>query len=77
MLFCDMQLMMFIGNDLIESVSLDNERISKPGYLGNFKRLLKEKYNELICQYPEKPEFLVIERAPVIVNKHNDPHSIH
>lgn len=61
-----MQLMMFIGNDLIESVPLDNERISKPGYLGNFKRSLKEKHNELILQYATNPEFLVIEPAPVI-----------
>jgi hypothetical protein len=62
-----MQLMMYIGNDLIESVQLDNERISKPGYLGNFKRHLKEKYSELILQHTEKPEFLVIEPAPLSI----------
>ena len=60
-----MQLMMFIGNDLIESVQLDQERITKPGYLGNFKRSLKEKYQDLITQYACAPEFLVIEPAPV------------
>jgi hypothetical protein len=52
---------MYIGNDLIESVPLDDERISKPGYLGNFKRFLKVKYQEMIQQVPERPEFLVIE----------------
>jgi len=55
-----MQLMMYIGNDLIESVQLDDDRISKPGYLGSFKRCLKLKYRELIQQCPDPPEFLVI-----------------
>lgn len=54
---------MFIGNDLIESIPLELERISKPGYLGSFKRALKVKHNELILQCNEKPEFLVIEPA--------------
>lgn len=56
-----MQLMMYIGNDLIESVILDNARIPKPGYVGSIKRSLKIKYNELISQSIEKPEFLVTE----------------
>ena len=61
-----MQLMMFIGNDLIESVSLEAEMISKPGYVGNFKRSLKEKYQHLILENKTAPEFLVIEPSPVI-----------
>ena len=59
-----MELMMYIGNDLIESVKLDEQRISKPGYLGSFKRCLKIKYRELLQQYPDPPEFLVIEPSP-------------
>ncbi|HTL07995.1 MAG TPA: hypothetical protein VL307_07045 [Chitinophagaceae bacterium] len=55
-----MKLMMFIGNDLIEAVPLDQDRIPKPGYLGSFKRSLKEKYREMIMQVAEPPEFLVI-----------------
>lgn len=71
-----MNLMMFIGNDLIESIPLDNERISKPGYVGNFKRFLKLKYNELIQKFPERPEFLIIDPNPKaniisIDNNHN------
>ncbi len=62
-----MQLMMFIGHDLIEAIPLSQENIPKPGYLGNIKRALKVKYNELIRQYAEKPEFLVIE--PIKENK--------
>lgn len=56
-----MQLMMFIGNDLIEAVNLDPQSLRKPGYVGMFKRCLKSKYQELIQMNPEKPEFLVIE----------------
>jgi len=56
-----MNLMMFLGNDLLEAIPLDKESIPIPGYLGNFKRALKEKYREVIMQCPEPPEFLVIE----------------
>lgn len=55
-----MQLMMYIGNDLIEAVDLDREQVPKPGYLGKIKRHLKEKYETMIAESPELPEFLVI-----------------
>jgi hypothetical protein len=55
-----MQLMMYIGNDHIETVSLDPQRISKPGYLGTFKRNLKMKYKELISQHGSPADFLVV-----------------
>lgn len=56
-----MQLMMYIGNDLIESVALDRDQVPVPGYLGKIKRELKEKYHELIQESAEKPEFLVMD----------------
>ena len=59
-----MELMMYIGNDLIESIPLDPERIPKPGYLGNFKRGLKVKYCELIKQAATTPDFLVSNITP-------------
>ena len=59
-----MQLMMYIGNDLIESVPLDRERVPVPGYLGNIKRQLKEKYHEIIMESSERPDFLVIDLKP-------------
>lgn len=59
-----MQLMMYIGNDLIEAVPLELANIPNPGYVGGFKRRLKQKYSELIQQVPEPPEFLVINAAP-------------
>ncbi|TMI95439.1 MAG: hypothetical protein E6H06_06570 [Bacteroidetes bacterium] len=59
-----MKLMMYIGNDLIEAVPLQQENLRLPGYLGKFKRSLKMKYSELISQSPQPPEFLVIEPTP-------------
>jgi hypothetical protein len=67
-----MKLMMYLGNDLVESVPLDLDRISKPGYLGTFKRNLKIKYRELIQQSPQPPEFLVIDPVPVARNEKKD-----
>jgi hypothetical protein len=55
-----MKLMMYIGNDHIESVSLDKEKISKPGYLGTFKRNLKVKYKDLISEHGSPADFIVI-----------------
>jgi len=59
-----MQLMMYIGNDLIESVPLIDQNIRIPGYLGQFKRTLKRKHQELINQYANPPEFLVVNPLP-------------
>lgn len=64
-----MQLMMYIGNDLIESVQLHDASIPKPGYVGNFKRRLKIKYQELIRQYSSPPEFLVTNILPQTNNQ--------
>ncbi|HEY5967726.1 MAG TPA: hypothetical protein VIU35_07090 [Chitinophagaceae bacterium] len=64
-----MQLMMYIGNDHIESVSLDKEKISKPGYLGTFKRSLKVKYKDLISQHGSPADFMVINHTPQTANK--------
>ena len=55
-----MQLMMYLGNDLIEAVPLHSDKIPQPGYLGHFKRQLKEKYASLILESTIHPEFLVI-----------------
>jgi len=62
-----MQLMMYIGNDLIESVPLDPEKIAKPGYLGSFKRWLKVKYNDIINESPTRPDFLIINTMEIKV----------
>jgi hypothetical protein len=51
---------MYIGNDLIEAIPLELERISKPGYVGQFKRALKNKYSNLIQEQNKKLDFLVV-----------------
>ena len=68
-----MQLMMYIGNDHIESVSLDKSRISKPGYLGSFKRNLKMKYKDLISQHGAPADFIVVD---LNANKKENPGSL-
>ena len=66
-----MTLMMYIGNDLIEATPLVDKNIQRPGYIGQLKRNLKMKYRELIAQFPEPPEFLVIN--PAVTNNNQKP----
>lgn len=54
-----MQLMMYIGNDLIEAIPINVKDLQVPGYLGKFKRTLKVKYNNLVQELGQTPEFLV------------------
>jgi hypothetical protein len=54
-----MQLMMYIGNDLIEAIPINDKDLRIPGYLGKFKRSLKDKYSQLVQQKGQNPEFLV------------------
>jgi len=55
---------MFLGNDLIEAVPVEAERLRIPGYLGSFKRTLKQKYKDMIQQYGMPAEFLVVNPEP-------------
>lgn len=61
-----MKLLMFVGDELIETVPLDKELVSKPGYLGNYKRRLQNKYRELYLS-GGKPEFFVANDTTEIV----------
>ena len=68
-----MKLMMYLGNDLIDSVAVNMYDLSKPGYLVKFKRQLKQRHLELILEANEQPEFLVINMSPeksLLVDKH-------
>lgn len=55
-----MELMMYLGNDLIESIPLNESKIAEPGYLGGFKRQLKQKHLELMQLTLLQPEFLIV-----------------
>jgi hypothetical protein len=59
-----MTLLMYLGNDLIEAVPVSSDKLSQPGYLGSFKRELKQKYLQLLQQSPDEPEFLVFDLNP-------------
>lgn len=52
-----MQLMMYIGNDLIEAVPVNDKDLRVPGYLGKFKRYLKQKYEDLLKTAAEPLSF--------------------
>ena len=58
--------MMYLGDDLIESIPLELENIPLPGYVGSFKRSLKIKYSDLIRQCQHAPDFLVIDPGPQV-----------
>ena len=68
-----MELLMYIGNDLIESMPVNFTRLSEPGYLGRFKRILKQKHWELIQQSGREPEYLVVNMAAQMAGPSNHP----
>ena len=63
--------MMYLKNDLLETVPLDKTQVSIPGYLGKIKRELKEKYKTVLAESAVAPEFIVVSRSG-IVPKIND-----
>ena len=54
-----MKLMMFLSNELIDTIPLCPESITLAGYLGKMKRELQRKYAALIECLNVEPEFLV------------------
>jgi hypothetical protein len=62
---------MYLQNDLVEAVPLDRFQVSKPGYLGNIKRGLKEKYIMLLAESADPPEFIVIASTVVVPQSDN------
>jgi len=54
-----MKLMMFLSNELIDTIPLCHESITLPGYLGKMKRELQGKYAALIECLNVEPVFLV------------------
>jgi len=64
-----MKLMMYLGNDLVESIPVNDKELSVPGYLGRFKRRLKQKHSDLIKQTGEQPEYLVIPIPEPVSNR--------
>ena len=66
--------MMYLGNDLVESVIVNDHELSVPGYLGRFKRHLKQKHNDLIQQASAPPDYLLVpSQKPDTTAKPNTP----
>jgi hypothetical protein len=56
-----MELMMYVGNDHIDSIPVYKTKIPVPGYLGHLKRHLKEKHSALLQESESPVEFLVVD----------------
>jgi hypothetical protein len=54
-----MEILMYIENDLIDSISIESHKIIYPGYIGEFIKMLKEKHAHIIRESFNEPEFLV------------------
>jgi len=54
-----MRLLMYLSNDLIDSITLEHKKVTLPGYVGSFIKRLKEKHNYILAQSTEEPQFLV------------------
>lgn len=66
-----MQLMMYLGNDLIEAIEVNRTHVSEPGYLGRFKRMLRQKHWDEILQSGTQPEYLVVNAVTAYNNPPN------
>jgi hypothetical protein len=56
-----MQLVMYIGNDFVAAVSVNNEQLAQPGYIGKIKRQLKSEYIALLQETSDKADFLLVD----------------
>ena len=54
-----MEIMRFIGNDCIDTLPVDQNLITIPGYIGDFIKQFKRKHQELILQAYSEPEFIL------------------
>jgi hypothetical protein len=54
-----MKLLMYIENELIDSITIEADKIIYPGYIGEFIKMFKEKHTFIIEHSLKEPEFLV------------------
>ena len=54
-----MKLLMYFQNDLIDSVSIEYDKIVYPGYLSSFIRELRQKHTCALTGFYNEPEFLL------------------
>ena len=73
-----MELTMFIGNDFIDSVSIEQNLITFPGYVGYFVRLMRKRNQSLLLNEDIEPEFLlqgttVLKSSQIVQITRNQP----
>jgi hypothetical protein len=68
-----MELMMYVGNDHIDSIPINKTKIPVPGYLGHLKRYLKEKHSCLLQETGSSPEFLIVDIETGNKERSSDP----
>jgi hypothetical protein len=54
-----MDLVMLIGDNVVDFVVLEEDKISTPGYLSGITRMLKEQNGDLLVGSAIEPEFLL------------------
>jgi hypothetical protein len=54
-----MKLLMYFQNDLIDSISIESDKIVCPGYLSSFIRALREKHKCMLLDSYNESEFLL------------------
>ena len=63
-----MDLVMFLGNEFIDSVRVNEHRFHSPGYIASLKIEMEDKNEDIIDLSEEEPQFF-IETVPSIMNK--------
>ena len=56
-----MELVMYVGFDMIDAVRLNTEKITEPGYVGSLKRELMQKNAPQLQYLSIEPEFLIVQ----------------
>ena len=66
-----MELQMFLGNELIDSLPVNFQKITWPGYLEDLRLSLEEKHRELLEKSSQLPLFF-IDHVPSSMNKNTE-----
>ena len=56
-----MELVMYVGFDMIDTIRLNTEKITEPGYVGSLKRELMQKHATQLQYLSAEPEFLIVQ----------------
>jgi hypothetical protein len=73
-----MELTMFIRNDFIDSVPIEQNLVTFPGNVGHFTRLLRKRNQSILLEEQNEPEFLlrgitVLKSSQIIRIDRNQP----